>query len=152
MRANRPMRLFFGLIRLAAAVILIAALVNHARTLLFSRREPDALLLGGIAALCVLLIAASTIVEKQLIAKSTRYIDEMEKLMDEKAYIKGNILVLSNDAGELRFELSRIFGLESQDGKTTFSYHDPGGGITTFSCLDYYEPQIARQLHDRGVR
>lgn len=151
-RANKPQMLFFGLVRLLAAVILIAALTNYVRTLLFSRREPDYLLLGGAASLCILLVLAATVAEKHVIAKSTGHIDVIEKRTDEIAYIKDNILILSNDTGELRFELSRIFGIESIDGKTTFSYYDPNGGITTFSCLDYYEPQIAKQLYDKGVR
>lgn len=71
---------------------------------------------------------------------------------NESAAIIGGELVLKSGESEIRFDISTIHNLESKDGKTSFTYLDKERGVTNFSCLDYYTPQIAKLLYDKGIR
>ena len=151
-KKNRWLFIVLDLAVISAIAGIFIILRKFVRNQLYSIREPDYLFYGGSLAALIGLIAAIVIIRTILEKKMVAPVTVEEKKTDEKAAIIGNLLVLSNSEGQLSFDISRIYNLESEDGKTSFMYNDPAGGITQFSCLDYYSPQIARMLHDKGVR
>ena len=108
------------------------------------------------AGLCAAMITAATIIKEYVKRSRYGYIRMAEKGRGEDAFIEGDELVLSGRIGRkrsvLRFHLPSIYALESSKGRTSFCYRDPSKGITKFTCLDYYRPQIATMLHEKGVK
>ena len=140
---------FARILAIAGAFITIYKFVRHQ---IYSMLQPDYLAYGSsliiFIALFIMLGRVKKAYEKRIIAPVV--VEEQKK--GEKAEIIGGELVLTSSDGKIQFDISRIYDLKSRDGRTSFSYKDPSGGVTTFSCIDYYDPQIARLLYNAGVR
>lgn len=149
---NRPVLIAFDIARIAAAACIALTLYRLFCRMLYSVRVPNYRLYMLTALLCAALIILLSAGKKRFKNKVLAPVLAEERKHDERAYIQRGFLILSNSEGEVRFELSRIHSLESKEGKTSFSYYDPAGGVTHFSCLDYYDPQIAKMLYEKGIR
>ena len=122
------------------------------RTLIHSFRYPSYTRLILTAVLCIALASALGILKRKLLAKSLGEIALLETAENEDAVIDRGILTLSADTKkgrvELPFDLRYITKLETCDAKTSFTYIDPSGGKTKFSCLDYYNPPLWQILKE----
>ena len=151
-KESRPLTITLTVMQVIAALGLAAVILGYIRNQLLSYKEPDYIAIFICMGCCIILFTTATLTK--MFREKTLYseIRMAEQLSDEEAYIKGDYLVLRNNTGEISFNISGICRLESKDGKTSFTYNDPARGIIKFSCMDYYSPQIAEMLHDRGVR
>lgn len=127
-----------------------------AKTLMHSYLQPDYaaffIQIGLLVLVGVLAITAANI----YISRKCSHINMLRAKENEDAYIAGQELVLkgTTDGKEMsvRIPLSAITALESKDGRTSFTYRDNEGKTVSFSCLDYYSPQIAALLVKQGIR
>ena len=155
-KGNLHILLPLTLLQLLPAAYLIARAANIMGQLLNSLYRPDYRSFLMEAALCIAMIAGATIIKEYVKRTRFGYIRMAEKGHGEDAYIEGDELVLSGRIGRkrtvLRFHLPSIYDLETSNGRTSFCYRDQTKGITKFTCLDYYRPQIATMLYEKGVK
>lgn len=144
------------LLQVIPVVYLIMRIVRLLGHMFQSLYSPDYATFLMEAGVCVVVVAASTFAKEYIKRTRYGYIRMAEKGHGEDAYIEGDELVLSGRIGKkrsvLRFHLPLIYGLESRNGRTAFCYRDPSKGIIKFTCLDYYRPQIATMLHEKGIK
>lgn len=140
--------------------VCLAVIIKEAATLagilLSSYREPDYPKIWVTLGICLLVISLAAAIKLFIKRSRYGYVRMAEKRKSEDAYIDGGELILSGRTkgkrSVMRFSLTSIYGLESEKGRTSFYYRNPQGGQTKFTCLDYYKPQIATMLHEKGVR
>lgn len=142
-KRSRPVLAAVLIIDLVAASMIIVETAGLLKTQLYSMREPD--YAGYIIRITLMLavILLTSFAWERYRKRLLRDITAKEALTGERAYISGGALVLESSAGSVSFDIRRIRSIRSEDGITSFDYYDPSGGITTFTFLDYYRPQVA---------